>query len=211
MDKKQFVEEEKQVTEQKSENAALKKHEQGKKRGTAYTSATYIAKIAMLAAAAMGLLYIEFPIFPATAWLKLNVSDFPALIASFMFGPISGVIVNGVKVGLCLLLRGTSTGFVGDLSNLVSGIVYALAAGVIYKIKKDKIGAIISLVASGALFVLSMWAFNLFVLLPFYNIPQSTYPEVMAWTVLFNVIKVGVTGLVTFIVYKSVHKLFDRF
>ena len=211
MDEKQFAEEEKQVAEQKSENTATKKDDHGKKRGVAYKSATYIAKIAMLAAAATGLLYIEFPIFPATSWLKLNVSDFPALLASFMFGPISGVIVNGVKVGLCLLLRGTSTAFVGDLSNLVSGTIYALAAGVIYKIKKDKVGAIISLVASGALFVLSMWAFNLFVLLPFFKIPESTYPEVMAWTVLFNVIKVGVTGLITFIVYKSVHKLFNKF
>ncbi len=165
----------------------------------------------MLCAAAVGLLYIEFPIFTATPWLELNVSDFPALLASFMFGPISGVIVNGVKVGLCLLLRGTSTGFVGDISNLVSGTLYALAAGVIYKIKKDKAGAIISLVVSGALFIASMWIFNRFVLLPLFKIPEDTYTAVLLWTALFNLVKVGVTGIITFFVYKSVHFLFNKF
>ena len=211
MDEKTFVKQDEQTADVKSEKANEKKTCPVKKHAKIYKSATYIAKIAMLCAAAVGLLYIEFPIFTATPWLELNVSDFPALLASFMFGPISGVIVNGVKVGLCLLLRGTSTGFVGDISNLVSGTLYALAAGVIYKIKKDKAGAIISLVVSGALFIASMWIFNRFVLLPLFKIPEDTYTAVLLWTALFNLVKVSVTGIITFFVYKSVHFLFNKF
>lgn len=186
-------------------------NEKSQKKGKVYKSATYLSKIAMLSAAAVLLLYIEFPIFPITPWLKLNVSDFPSLLASFMFGPISGVIVNGVKVGLCLLLRGTSTGFVGELSNLVSGAIYALLAGIIYKIKKDKFGAVLSLVVSSAMFVISMWLFNRFALFPLYGIEKNSYSPLLLWTILFNCIKVIVTGLITFVVYKSIHKLFNKF
>ena len=175
-------------------------------------SATVIAKIAMLSAAASILLFIEFPLLPATPWLELNVSDVPSLIASFMFGPVAGVIVNCVKIGICLIIRGTSTAFVGDLSNLVSGSLYALVAGVIYLVKKDKTGAIISLIVSGAVFCLSMWVFNQFVLLPFYKMTESSVViPALWWTLLFNVIKVTLTGLITFFIYKAISKLLNSF
>lgn len=175
-------------------------------------SPTIIAKIAMLSAAASILLFIEFPIFPATPWLRLNVSDAPALIASFMFGPLAGVVVNAVKIGICLLIRGTSTAFVGDLSNLVSGSLYAIVAGVVYILKKDKLGAIIALISSGAVFCASMWLFNQFILLPFYNMTeQSVLIPALWWTLLFNVIKVTLTGILTFFLYKTISKLLNSF
>ena len=108
MDEKTIVKQDEQTADVNSEKVAEKKSCPVKKHAKIYRSATYIAKIAMLCAAAVGLLYIEFPIFTATPWLELNVSDFPALLASFMFGPISGVIVNGVKVGLCLFVQNYS-------------------------------------------------------------------------------------------------------
>ena len=175
-------------------------------------SATTIAKIAMLSATASVLLFIEFPIFPATPWLKLNVSDAPTLIAAFMFGPISGFAVNAVKIGICLLIRGTSTGFVGDLSNLISGSLYAIVAGVIYLTKKDKIGAIIALIVSGAVFCASMWICNQFILLPFYNMTEeSVLMPALWWTLLFNVIKVTLTSLITFFLYKTISRLLNSF
>lgn len=193
----------------KEQNNAVKDE---KKRSNTYRSATYLAKIAMLSALGCILLVIEFPIFPATPWLKLNFSDLPTLLASFMFGPVSGIIVNAVKVGITLLARGTSSGFVGDISNLISGTLYALTAGIIYKIRKDKIGAILALAAGSFVFCISMILCNAFILLPAYGITEKTaIVPLLLWTLLFNVIKTVATSLLTFLLYKKTHKLMQKF
>lgn len=181
------------------------------KKSFAKKSAAYIAKIAILAAFGVVLLYIEFPILPAVPFLKLNISDCPALIASFMFGPISGVIVNALKVGLCLLLRGTSTGFVGDISNLISGSLYAIIAGVIYYIKKDKTGALLALILSSVVFCGAMLLCNAYMLFPFFGITdKNTATSLLWWTLLFNAIKCALTSFVTFYVYKHTRRLFNK-
>ena len=179
--------------------------------GYASVSGTSFSAPIVSAAAAL-LLFIEFPIFPATPHLKLNVSDFPVLLASFIFGPISGIVVNAVKVGLCLLIRGTSTAFVGDISNLVSGTLYALSAGVIYMLKRNKTGAVLALVCGSLIFCLSMWVCNDLFLLPLFGITDKAAKLTMLWwTLLFNVIKTFLTSLITFYVYKKVRRLFDKF
>lgn len=193
----------------KEQNNAVKEE---KKRSNTYRSATYLAKIAMLSALGCILLVIEFPIFPATPWLKLNFSDLPTLLASFMFGPVSGIVVNAVKVGITLLARGTSSGFVGDISNLISGTLYALTAGIIYKIRKDKIGAILALAAGSFVFCISMILCNAFILLPAYGITEKTaIVPLLLWTLLFNVIKTVATSLLTFLLYKKTHLLMQKF
>lgn len=175
-------------------------------------SASYLAKMGLLSAFAAILLFIEFPLFPAVPHLKLNFSDLPCLIASFLFGPISGAVVNAVKIAICLLLRGTTTGFVGDLSNLVSGTLYTVVAGVIYLLKRDKGGAVIALILGGVIFCASMWVCNDLFLLPMFGMTDaSVKTATLLWTLLFNVIKTALTGVFTFYVYKKVHKLFDKF
>ena len=175
-------------------------------------SVAYIAKLAILSALAVILLYIECPVVPATPGLKMIFSDIPTLLASFMFGPVSGTVVNAVKVGVCLLLRGTTTAFVGDLSNLVSGTLYAVVAGLVYKFHKNKKGAIVALIVSSIVFCASMWLCNQLFLLPMFG--MTDFAQIMVclwWTLLFNVIKTAVTSVVTFFVYKRTHKLFSRF
>lgn len=166
-----------------------------------------LATVSMLCAMAVVLLYIEFPIFPVVAHLKLNVSDAPALIGTFMYGPVAGVVINAMKVGLCLLLRGTSTGYVGDLSNLVSGTLYVLVAGVIYLVKKDKLGAVIALITSSLVFCAAMWFCNQWFLLPLFGVTEHAAQMTMLWwTLLFNVIKTTLTGGITFFVYKPLSR-----
>ncbi len=187
-------------------------NKQKKERNDRSFSVSLIAKLAILSAMAVVLLYIEFPLLLATPWLKLNVSDVPTLLASFMFGPISGIVVNGVKVGVCLLIRGTSTAFVGDLSNLVSGTLYALVAGIIYMLHRNKKGAIVALAVSSVTFCVAMWVCNQFFLLPLFGMsdPAVLYPALW-WTLLFNVIKTTITCLITFFLYKGTHRLFAKF
>ena len=201
-----------EVLEQPTQQVEVAQAEQPKHKSTARRSVSYLAKISILSAIAVVLLYIEFPLFPAVAHLKLNVSDVPALLATFIFGPISGTVVNAVKIGVCLLIRGTSTGFVGDLSNLISGTLYVVTAGLIYKFNKSKLGAIISLAISSVVFCGVMWACNQFMLLPFFGIAdQAVLIPMLWWTLLFNFIKCVLTSVITFFIYKRTHRLLNRF
>ena len=173
-----------------------------------FKSITYLSKVSMLTALAVVLLYIEFPLLPAVPHLKLNVSDVPTLLASFMFGPITGIVVNAVKIGVCLLLRGTSTAFVGDLSNFISGTLYAGLAGLIYLIRRGKLGAVLSLIISSVVFCIAMWFCNQYMLLPLFHITDHDVMMTMLWwTLLFNVIKTVLTCGLTYFVYKPLSRV----
>ena len=80
---------------------------------------------AMLSTVAFLLMFIEFPI-PALipAFVKLDISDLPELLAAFSLGPIYGVIVTLLKNVLFSVLHGTSSAYVGELFNFIMGSVF---------------------------------------------------------------------------------------
>ena len=82
---------------------------------------------AMLSTVAFLLMFIEFPI-PALipAFVKLDISDLPELLAAFSLGPIYGVIVTLLKNMLFSVLHGTSSAYVGELFNFIMGSVRGL-------------------------------------------------------------------------------------
>ena len=96
---------------------------------------------AMLGAVAAVLMYLEFPIPIMPAFVKLDVSELPALIASFAYGPVSGILVCLIKN--LIKLPSTSTAAVGELFNFVMGALFVGVAGLIYKRNKTRKGAIV--------------------------------------------------------------------
>ncbi len=177
------------------------------KRDTTVHSAIYLAHVAFFSALGVALLYLEFPLLPATPWLEMNFSDVPTLLASFMYGPITGAAVNIVKIVVKLLISGTSTNLVGPLSNLISGTVYAVVAGLIYKLRRNKRGAVLSLFVSSLVFCGAMWLCNQFILLPVYGMTEhSVMMTALWWTLLFNVIKTAATCVITFLLYKPLSR-----
>ena len=62
-------------------------------------------KIALLAAIAVVLMYFEFPIPGFPPFLKIDLSDIPALIGSFALGPIAGVVIELIKIILFTLIN----------------------------------------------------------------------------------------------------------
>ncbi len=135
-----------------------------------YFSATRVAVIAMFATLA-GLLYVfGFPIAAAFPfWLELNFSDIPALIGTFALGPVSGAIIVFVKILIKLIIKGTSTVFVGELADLVIGIAFVVPSGLIYKKMRTFKGALVAMavgtLCSTAMSILANWL----VLVPFYR------------------------------------------
>ena len=99
-----------------------------------------IAVAALLAAVAAVLQFVEFSIPVMPAFIKLDISDLPALLGTFSLGPVYGVAIQLVK-NLLHLPFGSSAG-VGELSNFLLGAVFAFIAGIIYKKHKNRGGAL---------------------------------------------------------------------
>ena len=96
------------------------------------------------------------------------MSDFPALIGAFAFGPLSGLLIEFVKNTLQLLT--TSTGGVGEIANFLIGTSYVVAAGVLYKSRKTKKTAWIACIAASFVMGVAAALANYFILLPLFEI-----------------------------------------
>ena len=97
---------------------------------------------AIMGAIGFILMMMEFPI-PSIipAFIKFDFSELPALITAFAVGPCWGVAVCLIKNLLHLFV--SSTAGVGELSNFVLGAVFVFAAGMIYKHRRTRGGALI--------------------------------------------------------------------
>lgn len=87
---------------------------------------------ALLSAIAYILAFVEFPVPLSPAFARMDLSDFPALIGAFAFGPVAGLLIELVKNALQLF--STSTGGVGELANFQMGASFVFTAGLIYVI-----------------------------------------------------------------------------
>lgn len=125
---------------------------------------------AMFSAIALILHLLDFPLpFLAPDFYKLDFSELPALVGAFAFGPVVGVLIEAVKILLKLMIKGTSTAFVGDLANFVIGCSFILPASLIYYFKKSKKSALAGCVIGTLILTLFGTAFNAVYLLPAFS------------------------------------------
>lgn len=122
---------------------------------------------AMLAAVAYLLAFAEFPVPLSPSFAKMDLSDLPALIGAFAFGPLSGLLIELVKNALQLLT--TNTGGVGELANFLMGASYAVTAGLIYRYRKTKKMAILSCGIASVVMGIAAALANYFILLPLFE------------------------------------------
>ena len=126
----------------------------------------YLAVTGMLSAIGFILMYIEFSVPIMPGFIKADLSELPALIGAFAYGPSCGVLVCLIKNLLHLTV--STTGGVGELANFILGAVFVGTAGVIYKLKKTKVNAIIASVVGAVLMGIASFPVNLFITYPFY-------------------------------------------
>lgn len=133
---------------------------------------------AMLSAVAFVLMFLEFPIpMLIPSFIKLDISDLPALLGTFALGPVYGVVIELVKNLLHILLKGTSSAGVGELSNFLLGASFAFTAGWLYRRNKTRKGAIVACLTGAAVMALLCVPLNYFVVYPayvvFYGMPME--------------------------------------
>ncbi|MDL2264295.1 ECF transporter S component [Synergistaceae bacterium OttesenSCG-928-I11] len=186
--------------------------------GASIHTARGITTTALLGAIAAILIFLNFPLPIFPAFIKMDVSDAPALIAAFAMGPAAGVAVELIKNAVNL--THTSTGGVGELANFSIGAAFVVPAGLLYKRRKDIRRAVTALIV-GTLTMTVVAAFaNYFVLIPLYSnfvpmetivgmyraiIPYAdTLPKIILMSVVpFNLLKGLIVSLVTFALYKK--------
>lgn len=188
-----------------------------------------ISYVAVFAAIAAVLMLIEIPLGFAPSFYELDLSEIPVLICTFYLGPISGVVCELLKIILKLLIKGTSTAFVGDFANFFVGCAFVLPASVIYHCKKSRKTAVIGLAAGTLIMTIFGSAFNAFYLLPkfsqLFGMPMdviiglgtkvnshitSVFTMVLFAVVPFNLLKGVVVSILTLLLYKRVERLFFR-
>ena len=129
----------------------------------------YITKVALLSAIAFILLFLETNIPFMPTFLKIDLSEIPAIIGTVTLGPVAGVIIEFIKNVLHAPM--TQTQFIGEIANFVLGSIYVLSIWAIYRGNKDKFDAkkLIKALAFGTLILaLSAAIINYLVLLPLY-------------------------------------------
>ena len=201
-------------------------------RGRKYFSSARIAVIAMFSALA-GVLYIlKFSLpFMFPGFLEFKFADIPILIGSFTLGPVSGAIIVVTGLLIKLVFKGTTTVFIGDLSDLLTSCAFAVVAGLIYSKKRTFKGALAAMgIGTAAEVIVAMLA-NRFILVPFFAtkfgwdgvvgmmkglFPACTeenfYDYYMWVSVLpFNLLRCIVTVIITLPVYKRVSTLINKF
>lgn len=172
-----------------------------------------MAKIGALSALAVGLMYLEFPIFSVYPWLKLDFADVPALIGGFALGPVAGVAIELIKNFFNFILK-SSTGGVGELANFLLAVALVLPASLIYKRKKSRKSAVVGLVVGSACMVALAPVLNYYVLIPLFvgflgpDFDISLY--LVAGTLPITAIKAVSESIVVILLYKRLSGILHK-
>ncbi|MBR4296432.1 MAG: ECF transporter S component [Clostridia bacterium] len=186
----------------------------------------YIAKIGILSAIAAVLMLFELPLWFAPPFYKLDFSEIPILIGSFALGPLAGVIMELLKNLINLLLDGTTTAFVGEFANFVTGCAFVLPSALIYKYHKSLRTAVLGMLAGTASLIFVGALMNYFILIPtfskLYELPLEVIvamgtkvnasitdlKTLVVFAVMpFNLLKAVACSVVTLLLYKRVSKI----
>ena len=194
-----------------------------------FSSTHYISYTGIFSAMAGVLMLIEIPLFFAPGFYKLDLSEIPVLICTFYLGPVAGVVAELLKVVIKLLLKGTTTAFVGDFANFVVGCSMVLPASIIYHAKPGKKSAVIGLIVGTIIMTIFGSLFNAVYLLPkfseLYGMPldaivgmgskvngaiNSVSTLVLFAVVPFNLLKGAVVSAVTVLLYKRISPILHK-
>ena len=197
-----------------------------------FINAKFIARTGLFAAMSIILYLVPFlkfsvPFFPA--FLEFHFDEVPALIAGFAYGPLSGFFVILVKTLVKLPMTGTMG--VGELADFIYSSAFIIPAAIIYKKNRSIKGALISLGIATVIQVIVSSLVTSFLILDFYifmmgwpkvailNMCKAANPRVtsLGWTFLFfvalpfNALKDAIVVAITFLLYKRLHKIIDKF
>lgn len=186
-----------------------------------------IVQVGMLAAIAVVLMLFEIPLPFAPSFYEIDFSEVPVMIGTFAMGPLAGAAIELVKILLNFFINGTTTAGVGEVANFLIGCALVVPAGIIYRRKRTRKGAIIGMAAGTVFMTLLGCVLNAYVLLPTYaaafQLPIDSLVAMgtavngsitdlftfVAFAVApFNILKGVLVSLIVFLIYKKISPVF---
>ncbi|MBQ0009235.1 MAG: ECF transporter S component [Firmicutes bacterium] len=173
-------------------------------------------------------IFVKFPVPFLPPFLEFHFDEIPVFIASFAYGPVSGLFVLLIKT--IIKLPFTSSLGVGELSDLIYGAVLILPAAILYKRKRKFVSVFTGLAIGFVLEIAVSLLVNIYIMIPFYmnvmefseeailkmcqvanpNISDIKWSYGLVAVLPFNAIKNLAVGFLTILSYKSTHKFIDK-
>lgn len=150
-----------------------------------------ITVTAMLSAISFVLMFLDFSVPFMPTFVQMDISELPALLAAFSLGPVYGVVVCLVKNLIHLLI--TSTAGAGELCNFLLGASFVFPAGLIYKFRKSRSGAILGALVGAVIMALFSIPLNYFITYPVYVVAYGMPLDAIIG--MYQAIRPGVNGL----------------
>ncbi|WP_105616598.1 ECF transporter S component [Vallitalea okinawensis] len=158
-----------------------------------------VINIGMLSAISFVLMYFDFPLPLFPEFLKIDLSDIPAVIGTFALGPIAGIFIELIKNLLYLVIKGTSSGGIGEVANFIVGISYIVPLGMVLKWSKNEkrslYGVIIGLVSMLVVGAIGNYFFFIPAYSRFYGMPIESFVSMS------NVVNPLVTDFKTMVLF----------
>jgi riboflavin transporter FmnP len=176
------------------------------------TNTNKIVKMGLLAALSVILLYlVRFPIIPAAPYLEYEPADVPILIGTFLYGPVSGLVITIVVAAVQAVTVSAASGWVGLVMHVIATGTLVLVAGNIYRRFHTIRGAIAALLAGSLAMTAVMIPNNLFFTVNFFGMPYDTVKaSIVPIIIPFNLIKSITNSAVVMLIYKPIGRVLRR-
>ncbi|MFU0788485.1 ECF transporter S component [Cerasibacillus sp. JNUCC 74] len=177
-----------------------------------------IILLALLGTISLLLFFLNFPLPLLPAYLKIDFSDVPALMASLIFSPLAGVLVVAIKNILYLTVSGAADP-IGVLANFVAGILFVIPVSVLYHKFKGVKSIVSGLVTGTIIMAVGMSVLNYFVFLPAYawfmgwedmSSTAIKWVTVYGGILPFNIIKGIIVGLLFVPLFIKLHGWIEK-
>ena len=185
-----------------------------------------ISSIAVLGALGAVLMLFDFPIAIAPSFYKIDLGDLPCLIGAFALGPVPALFIQLVKILVKLLLKPTSTAFVGETAAFICSSVYCVSAAIIYQKNRSRNQALKAMIAASILMAFTGTIVNYLLIIPAYvklyhmpletiiSLGQAIFPIisdklsfVLCCVLPFNLVKAMIVDILTLLLYKRISPL----
>lgn len=137
----------------------------GMRRKKVFTTKQMVV-ISMFAALSYVLMLVHFPV-KYLGFLEMEFSDIPAIVATFAYGPVTGIVIELMK-NLIKVITASTTGGSGELANFIVSVGYILPLGLVYHKMNRKGKKCLACLAGTVCMALTGIVVNYYITVPLY-------------------------------------------